>query len=299
MVLGIDIGGTSVKFGVVDEKYNILKHYQIPTKKDETDNEFVLSIIEKAIYIKQEFGYDQIGIGIPGTIDSEKGVVIRASNLPCKNTSIADMMEKNIGVPVKIANDATCAVCGELYAGHGRNYKDFLMVTLGTGIGGGIVIGGKPYFGKLGRAGEFGHIIIEKDGLPCPCGQKGCYEQYASVTALIRITKELAQRYPESILAESCRKEISGKTAFDAAQKGCFAAIEVINNYIDNIAIGLQSLARAFQPELIIIGGAISGEKDNLILPLRKKVTLPIEICASDLKNDAGIIGAAVNAMLN
>lgn len=293
MVLGIDIGGTNVKFGVVDENYNILKSYQIPTQKDKTDKEFVSAITRQANEIKKEFEYDSIGIGSPGTIDTDRGVIVRASNLPFKNTPVADMVRENLGVPVRIANDATCAVCGELYAGEGRKYDNFLMVTLGTGVGGGIVIDKKPYFGKLGRAGEFGHIIIQKDGLPCPCGQDGCLEQYASVTALIRQTERMAKAHPDSILAKMCDKGINGKTVFDAAEKGCNAAKKVIDRYTDYIAIGIQSLTRAFQPELVIIGGAISGQKENLTLPLKEKVTLPVEIQTSNLKNDAGILGAA------
>ena len=293
MVLGIDIGGTSVKFGVVNECYQILKRYNLPVPKSGNDGELVGLVIDMANEIKQEYSYRAIGIGTPGTIDSKKGVIIRASNLPFRNTPLVDIISEGTGVYAKITNDATCAICGELVSGIGKQYDNFIMVTLGTGVGGGIVIDRKPYVGKLGRAGEFGHIIIEKGGIPCLCGQRGCFEQYASVTALIKQTREMSQIHPHSILAEICKTELSGKTPFDAAVKGCPVAQKVIDNYTDYIAVGLQSLARAFQPEAIIIGGAISGQKENLTIPLKEKVTFPVEICTSKLENDAGILGAA------
>lgn len=291
MILGIDIGGTYIKFGIVDENYQI-KSFCIPTDST-TDVHLVNQVIEKAKEIRKEIDFDRIGIGTPGTIDSEKGVIIRASNLPYKNTPIVEMMKDALGVPVKLANDATCAIAGELYAGMGQKYDNFIMMTLGTGVGGGIVIGNKIYKGKGGRAGEIGHMIIKYDGLECPCGQKGCYEQYASVRALIRQTTEAIENNPGSILAEIGKEKISGRTAFEAKKKGCPIGAEVVDQYINYIAIGLQSLVRIFQPDAVVLGGAISNEGDNLLLPLREKITLPVEIEISDLKNNAGVLGAA------
>lgn len=291
MILGIDIGGTYIKFGIVDENYQI-KSFCIPTDST-TDVHLVNQVIEKAKEIRKEIDFDRIGIGTPGTIDSEKGVIIRASNLPYKNTPIVEMMKDALGVPVKLANDATCAIAGELYAGMGQKYDNFIMMTLGTGVGGGIVIGNKIYKGKGGRAGEIGHMIIKYDGLECPCGQKGCYEQYASVRALIRQTTEAIENNPKSILAEIGKEKISGRTAFEAKKKGCPIGAEVVDQYINYIAIGLQSLVRIFQPDAVVLGGAISNEGDNLLLPLREKITLPVEIEISDLKNNAGVLGAA------
>ena len=295
MILGIDIGGTFIKFGIVDENYQI-KSYSIPTEADKGDIHLVNQVIEKAKEIKKEIDFDRIGIGTPGTIDSEKGVVIRASNLPYKNTPIVEMIKKELGVPVKLANDATCAIAGELYAGMGQKYDDFIMVTLGTGVGGGIVIGNKIYKGNGGRAGEIGHMVIKYDGLLCPCGQTGCYEQYASVAALIRQTKEAIAQNPDSVLAEIGKEEVSGRTAFDALRAGCPIAENVVDKYTDYIAIGLQSLVRIFQPDSIVLGGAISNEGDYLLKPLREKVTLPVEIHISELKNNAGVLGAAAVA---
>lgn len=295
MILGIDIGGTYTKFGIVDENYQI-KSFCMPTELDHGDLYLVNTIIEKAKEIQSDIKFERIGIGTPGTIDSEKGVVIRASNLPYSNTPIADMVREELKVPVILANDATCAVAGELYAGMGQKYDNFIMVTLGTGVGGGIVIGNKIYKGKGGRAGEIGHMIIKYDGLPCPCGQIGCYEQYASVNALIRQTKEKIKENPKSLLASEGADGVTGKTAFDAMRKGCPVACDVVDKYTDYIATGLHTLVRIFQPEAIVLGGAISNEKDYLLAPLCKKVTLPVEILISDLKNNAGVLGAAALA---
>ena len=171
-----------------------------------------------------------------------------------------------------------------------------VMITLGTGVGGGIAINGKPYLGQHGGAGEIGHMIIKYDGLPCPCGQIGCYEQYASVTALIRLTKEALEANPDSLLAKLGKDEISGRTAFDAKAQGCPVGTAVVDQYIEYIAIGVTALERIFQPDAIVIGGAISNQEEALLTPLREKVHLPINVFTSQLKNDAGVIGAAVVA---
>ena len=291
MILGIDIGGTYIKFGIVDENYQI-KSFCIPTDST-TDVQLVNQVIEKAKEIRKEIDFDRIGIGTPGTIDSEKGVIIRASNLPYNNTPIVKMLKDALGVPVKLANDATCAVAGELYAGKGQKYDNFIMITLGTGVGGGIVIGNKIYKGKGGRAGEIGHMVIKYDGLDCPCGQRGCYEQYASVRALIRQTTEAIEKNPDSILAQIGKEKVNGETAFEAKKAGCPVGAAVVDEYINYIAIGVQSLVRIFQPDSVVFGGAISNEGDNLLLPLKEKITLPVEIEISDLKNNAGVLGAA------
>lgn len=297
MILGIDIGGTNIKLGVVDEDYRIIKKYSIKTRTDGGDKALVSDIIEKAKEIKKEIPYEKIGIGTPGTVDYKAGVCIRSANLPYSNTPVKAMIEEAIGVPVFLANDATAAVCGELHAGEGRKYKNFIMITLGTGVGGGVVIDSKPYLGKSGGAGEFGHLIIEYDGLPCRCGAKGCLEQYASVTALINQTKKAAEDNPGSILAQMCEEEINGKIVFDAKDAGCSIAQGVIDKYSGYVAAGVTSLIRAFQPEAVVFGGAITMQEENLLKPIREKVKLPAEISISSLKNDAGIIGAASVAM--
>ena len=293
MTLGIDIGGTNIKFGIVDEDSRILKKYSIETKTDKGDKELVCDIIEKAKEIQTEMPYRRIGVGTPGTVEYKTGVCIRAANLPYKNTPVKKILEEALGLQVQLVNDATAAIYGELCAGAGKQYKNFIMITLGTGVGGGIVVDGKPYLGSRGCAGEFGHLIIDFGGLPCRCGARGCLEQYASVTALIRQTQEAAEKNPNSILAHLSAEGITGRTVFEARKQGCLVAEHVLNSYSGYVATGITSLTRIFQPEAVVLGGAISNEGEQLLAPIREKVALPVELTVSALKNDAGLIGAA------
>jgi len=297
MVLAVDVGGTNIKLGIVDEKYNVLKKYSIPTPKDTGNNEVVDAIVREAINIHNEYPFEKIGIGFPGTIDCEKGICVAASNLNLYNINVTEFIKKTAGFDSFLENDANCATLGELYAGSGTKYSDFLFMTLGTGIGGGIVINGKMYQGASGSAGEFGEMIIIKDGLQCTCGNRGCWEQYGSVTALIRQTAQAAKENPDSILAKLAEDGVSGRTAFDAKKLGCSVAEKVVDGYAEYLAVGITNLVRIFEPQAIIVGGAITNEGDNLLLPLKEKVKLKVEIEISKLKNDAGLIGAAVVAM--
>lgn len=293
LVLAIDIGGTAVKFGIVDSCYRLLMATTIPTCAEQGAEAMISRIIEKAKLLRTEYPFSAVGIGTPGMVDYKNGICVRASNLPYQNTPMASMVSQALGCPVLLGNDGTCAITGELYAGYGKQYKDFVMITLGTGVGGGIVIDGKPYMGIRGGAGEIGHMILDYDGRLCHCGQRGCYEQYASVTALIRQTREAAKANPQSLLAQLCEDSITGKTAFDAASAGCPVAAAVIDRYTGYAAAGITSIMRIFQPEAVILGGAISEQGDNLLRPIRDKCVLPIDIKISELKNNAGLLGAA------
>lgn len=298
MELGIDIGGTNIKFGVVDGDV-ILEKFEIPTLAKRTDTEIIDDIIKMCREIMAKYTIKKIGIGTPGNVDTEKGIIVRASNINFDNTPICKMISEALGVPTTVGNDANCAVLGEYYSGYGKEYKNLVLVTLGTGVGGGIIIDGKPYFGTRGNAGEIGHMCIKYDGEKCGCGRIGCYEKYASVTALCNYTKQAAEENPESLLAQHIKNaggRISGKTAFDAMRKGCPVGKAVVDKYIDYIAVGLVSIAFVFRPDIIVIGGAISKEGDYLSVPLREKVRFKdVRIETSRLKNDIGIIGAAKN----
>ncbi len=296
MILGIDIGGTNIKFGVVSESYDLIRTWSIPTEADKGDLAIVENIIHKLPEIQKEYPIDLIGVGSPGSLDCEKGICIRASNLPYRNTPIVSMISEASGIPARLINDANAAVYGELYAGTGQTYKNIIMVTLGTGVGGGIVIDGAPYSGRAGRAGEIGHMTLVHNGLPCPCGRKGCFEQYASVTALIRQTKEAIEQHPDSLLAQLYRDHVTGRSAFDAKEKGCQTAAAVIEQYADYLASGLTSLQNIFDPDALILGGAISGQGENLLDPIRRRLTKPHNLLISPLHNDAGVIGAAAAA---
>jgi len=295
MVLGIDIGGTNVKLGVVDEAFRIVEKVSIETQKNKGDIEMVANIISAAKAIYSAYSFTAIGIGSPGCIDSEKGVCVSSGNLPYNNTPIVKMFEEAFKMPVSIENDGACAVLGELYAGVGRKYDDFIMVTLGTGIGGGIVLNRKMYRGATNLAGELGHMTIKYDGQRCVCGNTGCFEMYASVTALIKQTKQAVEQYPDSLLANLSQKQITGKTAFDAAGAGCLVGKMVVDQYIEYLSYGINNILSNFDPQAIVLGGAISNQGENLLLPLKEKLielhNTKIEV--SQLGNDAGIIGAA------
>ena len=298
MYLGIDIGGTNVKFGVIDENYCIVKKYSIPTNAGRDADQVSGDIIRKALEIVAEYSVELIGIGCPGRIDMETGVCISAGNLPFKNYPIRQIIEEAVGIRTWLGNDARCAVCGELYAGAGRECDNFVMITLGTGVGGGVVINKKPYLGRAGGAGEIGHIMVDINGKPCKCGQVGCLEHYASVTALVEQTREAARRHPDSILGKMCERGVSGRSAFEAKRAGCPVGAEVVDKYIGYVALGVVNASRMLQPDLVVIGGAISNEGDELIIPLREKVGPRHPVVASELRNDAGLIGAVAMARL-
>lgn len=208
-------------------------------------------------------------------------------------------------MPVYVANDANCAALGEAYAGCGNGSKNFVAVTLGTGVGSGIIIDGKIVTGVNCAGGECGHMVINVDGEQCTCGRKGCWEAYASATALIRQTKAAMEKYPDSVMHKIAEEEgkVSGRTAFDAMRKGDIGGIEVVNNYIKYVSCGLINLVNALQPEIICIGGGICNEGETLLKPLRRFVQaerysiyskIQTKIMKAQLGNDAGIIGAAL-----
>ena len=294
MSLGIDIGGTSVKFGVVDGADEIVYKDSIPTKKNCADIDIIDSIAEKCIEIAAKYPISSVGIGTPGLINYDTKTV-SASNLPFKNTPLVDMLEKKLKLPVFINNDANCAALGEATVGEGKDTKNMVMVTLGTGIGGGIIIDKKIYLG-CGEAGEIGHMCIEADGKKCACGSVGCWEKYASATALIEMTEEAAKTNPDSLLAKIAteNKSADGKTVFDAMDKDCPVAKSVFDKYIGYLAIGVKNIINVFNPEAVVLSGGLSEAGEALSAPLKEKLNSNVEIKRSRLGNDAGIIGAAL-----
>lgn len=300
MYLGIDIGGTNIKFGVVREDYSIIKKYMISSEGTKDVEHIVSNIINKCIEIYSEYPYKKIGVGFPGTVDTEHGICVEADNLPFENVPLAEILERNLKVKSVISNDALCALYGEICVGIGKQYQNFIMLTLGTGVGAGICINGKPYVGKNGMAGEVGHMSINYAGELCSnCGNRGCFEHYASVTALLNQAQKAAKKEPNSLLAKMIEDGISGKAIFDAMYAGCEVAENVLNQYTEYLSIGIKSLKWIFDPEAIVIGGAISAQKEYLENALKRGAGDTIEICVSQLGNDAGIIGAAAIAGAN
>lgn len=311
--IGIDLGGTNIVASVVNDKYEMLGTGKTPTNTPRSADEIFDDIAKVCREAMEKAGVSiddisSVGMGTPGTVNDE-GIIEFANNLGFVNVHAKDMLKDRLGdIPVYVANDANCAALGEAYAGSGHGAQNFVAVTLGTGVGSGIIVDGKLVTGVNAAGGECGHTVIVVDGRDCTCGRKGCWEAYASATALISQTKEAMEEYPDSVMHELAEKEgkVSGRTAFDAMRKGDVAGIKVVNNYIKYVACGLINIVNALQPEIICVGGGICNEGDTLMKPLNRYVQaerysihskIQTKIVRAELGNDAGIIGAALLGM--
>ncbi len=306
--IGIDVGGTKIKAGLVRDDGTVIYRGEAPTLPTRTAEEIAADIRALAVKMAEDGGVAReeirsCGIGIPGACSNETGEVLYTANINFGVFPLRDAVEKALGLPVFLANDANCAALGE-YCMLGEKAEDIILVTLGTGIGGGFILNGKLYTGFNGIAGEIGHNMIRLGGEKCGCGREGCWEAYGSVTALIRQTRQFAESHPDSNVAKSCGKDfenLSGKTAFDLAKEGDKDAQAIVDTWISYIAEGVTDLINIFQPRLMLIGGAISREGETLLAPLRQRVEAKMyksrvpqtEIRAAALGNDAGLIGAA------
>lgn len=310
--IGIDLGGTNIVASVVDDDYNIIGTSKTPTNSPRSADEIfddIADVCEEAVKtagLTME-DIDSVGMGTPGTVNQD-GIIEFANNLAFNNVPARTMLAKRINKPeekVFIENDANCAALGEAYAGCGNGAKDFVAVTLGTGVGSGVIIGGKIVNGVNYAGGECGHMVIVVDGEQCSCGRKGCWEAYASATALIRQTKKAMEEYPDSLMHKLAKEEgkVSGRTAFDAMRLGDIAGIKVVDDYIKYVACGLINIVNTLQPEIICIGGGICNEGETLMKPLRRFVQserysihskIQTKIVKAELGNDAGVIGAAL-----
>ncbi len=310
MYVGIDLGGTNIAAGVVTEDGKILTQSSVPTRKERTPEEIAddMAMLAKKVIADaglKESDIKAIGIGAPGSVVNETGVVAHSNNIKMNKFPLADRIRQHIDLPVNLENDANAAAYGE-YAINGKGADSFVFITLGTGVGGGVVINGKLFRGFNGAGAELGHTAIELNGNQCNCGRIGCWETYASVTALINQTKEAIEKNPSSLMAEIAAKEgkVTGKTAFVAAKKGDATGKAVVDRYLEYVAIGITDMVNIFQPNKLIIGGGISREGDYLLDPIKKYVEkndynryLPkVQIEVATLFNDAGIIGAALAA---
>ncbi len=308
--LGIDLGGTNIVAGVVDENYKIIAtakrktNCPRPTEAIVDDMAAVAMEAIEAAGLKKE-NIAVAGVGSPGAIDPNNGIVCFANNLNFFNVPMTQMLKDRTGIDFFVENDANAATYGEFVAGAGKGTNNFVMITLGTGVGGGIIIGGKLYSGSNYAGGELGHTVINMDGEMCGCGRRGCWEAYASATALIRQTKQAMIKYPNSAMWKICNNDINlvnGITAFSAMRMGDEVGKQVVDKYIDYLSVGIANLVNIFQPEIICIGGGVSNEGDNLIIPIEKYVKVEdyarnienrCKIETAQLGNDAGIIGAA------
>ncbi|MGN0579006.1 MAG: ROK family protein [Ruminiclostridium sp.] len=308
--VGIDIGGTNISTGVVDDSYKILGRSKIKTGTGRSYNEVLVDILESVRIAIKEAGVTEdevkwIGAGCPGTCNTETGVVEYSNNLHWNNAPLLADIEKAFNKKTYIDNDANVAAYGEYLAGAAKGSKNAVVITLGTGVGAGIIINGRIFSGSNFAGGEIGHTVIVVDGYECSCGRKGCFEAYSSATGLIRMTKEAAEQHPESKICQLVEADgrISARTAFNAAKMLDDVGIEVVNRYIKHLACGITNTINIFQPDILCIGGGVCNEGDNLLLPLKKLVSESVysknsakntEICICSLGNDAGIIGAAM-----
>ena len=314
--IGVDLGGTNIAIGLVDESKKIISKKSLPTACPRSAEEIVLDIVNTIVLLCKEESVSLndlawIGIGTPGSVNSETGVVERAHNLGFFDTPLKDLLNKRLNVNCYVENDANAAAYGEFVAGAAIGANNADCITLGTGIGGGIIINKKIFSGSNFFGAELGHTVIDIDGKQCNCGRKGCMEQYASATALIEQTKQAMGENPDSILWKECNGDISlvnGKTAFDAMRKNDITAKNVVDKYIKFLACGCTNFINIFQPDILMIGGGISKEGETLLKPIRdyaKQESFdqnPIKatkIVTASLGNDAGIIGAAMLGLLH
>ena len=316
--IGIDLGGTNIAAGLVSVEGEIIKKYSAKTDASSEGGVIsgmagaVLALLHESGISADEVG--TLGVACPGIVDSGRGIVECSANLPLLDTHVAELLAEGTGIDVariKTANDADAAALGEFYAGAGRGVREFLMITIGTGIGGGYISDGKILTGSTHAGGEFGHTVIVFDGEPCGCGRRGCAEKYCSATALVRLTREAlceCERLgKKTLMADMVIRDgkISGRTPFRAADAGDEAAIAVVDRYIAYLACTVTNYINIFQPNVLAVGGGISNEGERLLAPLRERVHAEMysrlqspesytKIVRAELGGSAGIVGAAM-----
>ena len=303
--IGVDLGGTNIAVGVVDESYHILAQHSVPTGAERPYQQVVDDMITAIETVMDKAGItgkdcQSIGIGSPGTCDTANGVVVRAYNLGWKNVPLCAMLTEHFGVPATVANDANCAALAETVAGAAIGCDNMVLITLGTGVGGGIIINRQIYAGMRSAGAELGHIVLVLDGEPCTCGRRGCWEAYASVTALIRQARSAAEEHSESALNRLDKWD--GYHICRTADAGDETAQKVVARWCEYVAAGMTDMVNALAPEMILVGGGISKQGERILSPIREYVVthcfgqhegaIP-EIKQAALGNEAGIIGAA------
>lgn len=305
--IGIDLGGTYIKGGIVDDSGNIIYQGKISTQRKHGAEQVVKNIVSLCQDLLNNTNLTAsditgVGIGVPGTIDSKSGVVTYSNNLGWSDFSIANEVSKHLNLPVKIANDANVAALGEAKFGSAKDFKNSVMLTLGTGVGSGIVLNGELFEGHMGAGAEIGHMVVNQNGEKCTCGRQGCLEAHASATALIRDTKTAMKNNPESKMWDSYSIDtVTGKTAFEYCDKDKTAKA-VVDQYINYLGIGITNVANIFRPEVIILGGGVCKEGERLTTPLQNILDndsfggnehTKTKIVTATLGNDAGLLGAA------
>ena len=309
MHIGIDLGGTNIAAAFVDDDGVITKRASISANASGGPKAVIDGLMNvcKLLLSDTTEVPSSIGIGVPGTVNDEAGEVVFTPNLPFHNINVTYDLKKEFNCPVHLGNDANCAALGETVAGGAKGAQDVAFITLGTGIGCGIILGGRLLTGLSGAASELGHMVILTGGRKCGCGRRGCWEKYASATGLIATAKEFMESYSDSLLWELCggsAEDVNGKAVFDAFRAGDHAAKLTIGRYVEHLAAGIVNIINIIEPEMICVGGGISNSWDCLSEQLESLVDAEkffrfsphapqTKIVRAQLGNDAGIIGAA------
>ena len=309
IVIGVDIGGTSIKGAAIRDNGEILDRFSLPMEKYATGEESIGKMCDVINEFMKKHQYDEpisgIGMGVPGIHDKEKGIVKSSPNMPkWIDFPIKDLVEKRTGLPAKILNDASAAALGEAVYGSGKEYENLIMITLGTGVGGGIVLNKKLYDGLGGTGAQLGHNLIELGGRPCNCGRKGCLEAYASATALIKETLKAMEAHPESKMHEIAEKygKVDARVAFDADRMGDPEGHRLVQEYVMYLGEGLMDYCNIFRPDVFVLSGGVANEGDYLITRLISYMeerhfgflgSPKIPIKQASLGYDSGKIGAA------
>lgn len=310
VMVGIDLGGTGIKIGILNRDYDILQQVAIPTNADRPSAEIIADMGKNAVKLLEKSGYQQenclgVGVGSPGTIDSKNGVVLYSNNIRWENVPLVKELGKYLTVPVFLNNDANCAALGEVVKGAARGCKNAIFLTLGTGVGGGIVLDGKIFEGGHVGGAELGHIRIRSDERRCTCGRHDCLEAYASATALIKDARDLAQKHRKSALWQLCDGDLgqmNAKIPFDAAELGDSCGKTLVENYIAYLADGITDFVNIFRPDIVVLGGGICAQGKKLTEPLTRylekncfggSIAFLPQIVTAKNGNNAGIIGAA------
>lgn len=307
--IGIDLGGTNIKAGVVNENFEIVAKTSIKTNCPRPSEEIMDDMAKVSLMAVEQAGLtmndiEWVGVGTPGIANSSTGIVEYSCNLDFHDVPMADYLSEKLGKPVFVDNDANAAAYGEFVAGAAKGANNAVAVTLGTGVGGGIIIDGKIYSGSNFAGAELGHEVIVVDGAQCSCGRKGCFEAYSSASGLIRMTKEAMEEDKDSVMWPMSEEDghVSGRLAFNAMRKGDASAKKVVDKYIKHLAAGVTNIINTFQPDILCLGGGVCNEGDPLIVPLKELVKQEVysknskkntEIVIAKLGNDAGLIGAA------
>ena len=308
--IGIDLGGTNIAAGVVREDGTLVNKVSLPTGAGRATEEIVEDMTRCARLSLEGTGLAlediaALGVGVPGAVDARNGLVLRTTNLSWYQLPLAQMLEQRLGLPVRLGNDADCAALGEIAGGSAQSVQSAVMITIGTGVGGGFIANRRIFDGWAGGGTEPGHLTLVFDGEDCGCGKKGCFEAYASASALIRQTKAAMAANPHSLLWQTAQSldAVTAKTPFDAAELGDETAMAVLDQFLEYLACGIGGIVNLMRPEAVIIGGGVSAQGEVLLAPLREKlnkycyapelIPLPRVVTAA-LGNDAGIIGAAL-----